>query len=150
MGSPGKHGKPGMTGTNGPRGVKGDRGEPGPKGMPGSPGRPSESISAPQVMLSPAEQTQNEGGNAIFYCTTGGNPIPKVEWRFKRRKLLLGSKYFIKNGQLIVKRLNYNDAGQYTCAATNILGSHERYAKLTVRGEELNYASLRGNVNYLH
>ena len=57
-----------MTGAAGPRGEKGAHGEPGPKGMPGPPGRPGKSISAPQVMLSPAEQTRDEGGNTTFYC----------------------------------------------------------------------------------
>ena len=147
MGPPGRHGKPGMIGPTGPRGVKGNRGEPGPKGMPGPPGRPGDPISAPQVMLSPSEQTRDERGNAIFYCTAGGNPLPKVEWRFKGRKLLLGSKHLIKNGELTIKRLNYSDAGLYTCAATNILGSHEGSGNLTVRGEKLTYARLRGIYN---
>ena len=60
MGPPGKSGKTRMTGPAGPRGEKGDKGEPGPKGMPGPPGRPGKSISAPQVMLSPEEQTRDE------------------------------------------------------------------------------------------
>ena len=96
MGPPGKSGKTGMTGPTGPRGEKGVKGEPGPKGMPGPPGRPGKSISAPQVMLSPAEQTRDEGGNTTFYCTVGGNPPPVVEWRCKGRKLVSGAKYFVK------------------------------------------------------
>ena len=79
MGPPGKSGKTGMTGPAGPRGEMGNKGVPGPKGMPGPPGRPGKSISAPQVMFSPAEQTRNEGGNTTFYCTVGGNPPPAVE-----------------------------------------------------------------------
>ena len=89
MGSPGKSGKTEMTG---PRGDKGNKGEPGPKGIPGPPGRPGKSISAPQIMLSPAKQTRDEGGNTAFYCTVGGNPSPPVEWRFKSRKLLSNAK----------------------------------------------------------
>ena len=112
MGPPGKSGKTGMTGPAGPRGDKGDKGESGPKGMPGPPGRPGKSISAPQVMLSPVEQTRDEGGNTTFYCTVGGNPSPAVEWRFKVRKILSGAKYVIKEGVLIVENLNYSDAGQ--------------------------------------
>ena len=60
MGPPGKSGKTGITGPAGPRGEKGSNGEPGPKGMPGPPGKPGKSISAPQVMLSPAEQMKEE------------------------------------------------------------------------------------------
>ena len=79
MGPPGKSGKTGITGPAGPRGEKGDKGESGPKGMPGLPGRPGKSISAPQVMLSPAEQTRDEKGNTAFYCPVAGSPSPVVE-----------------------------------------------------------------------
>ena len=135
MGPPGKSGKTGITGPAGPRGEKGDKGEPGPKGMPGPPGSPGKSISAPQVMLSPAEQTRDEKGNTAFYCTVVGNPSPVVEWQFKGTKLLSGAKYLIKEGELIVRNLNYSDAGPYTCVAKNILGSSEATGNLTVRGK---------------
>jgi len=138
MGPPGKHGKTGntgMSGPTGPRGEKGEMGVPGPKGMTGPPGKPGESISAPQVMLSPAEQTRDEGRNTNFYCTASGNPRPRIEWRFKGTRLQSGSKHWIKDGgELNIKHLNYNDAGQYKCAATNILGSHQASGNLTVRG----------------
>ena len=135
VGPPGKSGKIGMTGPAGPRGEKGVKGEPGPKGMLRPPGRPRKSISAPQVMLSPAEQTRDERGNTAFYCTVGGNPPPAVEWRFKGRKLVSGAKYLIKEGELIVRNLNYSDAGQYTCVARNILGYSEGIGNLSVRGK---------------
>ena len=135
MGPPGKSGKTGMTGPAGPRGEKGDKGEPGPKGMPGPPGSPGKSISTPQVMLSPEEQTRDEGGNTTFYCTVGGNPPPAVEWRFMDRKLMPGAKYLIKVEELIVKNLNYSDAGQYTCQARNILGSSGATGNLSIRGK---------------
>ena len=136
MGPPGKAGKSGMAGPPGPRGEKGDIGPPGPRGMPGPPGRPGESISPPHVVLSPADQTRDEAGNTAFHCTVGGNPAPKVEWRFKGRKLVPGAKYSIKDGgALTIKHLNYSDAGQYTCAATNVLGSSAASGILSVRGE---------------
>ena len=108
---------------------------PGPKCMSGPTGRPGKSISAPQVMLSPAEQTRDEGGNTAFYCTVKGNPCPDVEWRFKSKKLVSGAKYLIKEGELIVKNLNYSDAGQYTCHARNIRGSSQVTGNLSVRGK---------------
>ncbi|XP_073251059.1 uncharacterized protein [Porites lutea] len=134
IGPPGKSGKTGITGPAGPRGEKGDRGDPGPKGVSGPPGKPGKSISAPQVMLSPVEQTRDEGGDTAFYCTVAGSPSPVVEWQFKGRKLLSGAKYLIKEEELIVRKLNYSDAGPYTCAARNILGSSEAISNLTVRG----------------
>ena len=135
LGPPGKSGKTGMTGPVGPRGEKGDKGEAGPKGMPGPPGRPGKSISAPQVMFAPVEQTRDEGENTTLYCTVRGNPLPFVEWSFKGRKLLSGAKYLIKEGELIVRNLNYSDTGQYTCAARNILGSSVATSNLSVQGK---------------
>ena len=134
-GQKGNSGNPGTNGTPGSRGAKGDKGEPGSKGMPGRPGNPGKSASAPQVMLSPAQQTRDEGGNMAFYCTVRGNPPPTVEWRFKGKKLLPGAKHLIKVGEFIVKNLNYRDAGQYTCHAKNILGSSDVTGSLTVRGK---------------
>ena len=87
-------------------------------------------------MLSPVEQTRDEGGKTTFYCTVGGNPRPAVEWRFKGRKLVSGAKYFIKEGELIVNNLSYSDAGQYTCHASNILGSSQATGNLSVRGKK--------------
>ena len=136
QGPPGIDGRPGKTGQ---RGEKGEMGVPGSKGMRGPPGKPGESISSPRVMLSPAEQTRDEGRNTNFYCTAGGNPRPRIEWRFKGSKLQSGSKYWIKDdGELDIKHLNYSDAGQYTCVATNILGSHQASGTLAVRGETVN------------
>ena len=134
-GEKGNNGNPGPKGMPGPRGAKGDKGDPGLKGMPGRPGSPGKSASSPEVMLSPAQQTRDEGGNMAFHCTVTGNPPPAVEWRFKGRKLLPGAKYLIKVGEFTVKNLNYRDAGQYTCHAKNILGSSETTGSLSVRGK---------------
>ena len=134
-GMPGSRGEKGNNGNPGPKGEKGNNRNPGQKGMPGRPGSPGKSASAPQVMLSSAELTGDEGGNTAFYCTVGGNPPPTVEWRFKGRKLLSGAKYLIKVGEFVVKNLNYRDAGQYTCHVRNILGSSNATGKLSVRGK---------------
>ena len=135
IGPPGKAGKSGMTGPPGPKGEKGDRGLPGQKGVPGPRGRPGQTISTPRVVLSPTEQTSDEGGNTAFHCTVSGNPRPTVEWLFNEGKLVYGRKHLIEEGKLTIKYLNYSDAGKYKCVATNILGSSNGSATLTVRGK---------------
>ena len=71
-----------------------------------------------------------------FYCRAGGNPTPIVERSLKGRKRLSGAKYLVKEGDLVVTNLNYNDTGQYTCAAKNILGSSKASGNLTVRSKK--------------
>ena len=134
-GLPGQKGMSGITGLPGPKGEKGDTGLRGQKGMQGPRGRPGQSISTPRVVLSPAEQTRDEGGNTALHCTVSGNPRPTVEWLFNEGKLQSGAKHSIEKGKLTVKNLNYSDAGQYKCVAKNILGSSNGSATLTVRGE---------------
>ena len=71
-----------------------------------------------------------------FYCWAGGNPAPSVKWWLKGRKRLPGAKYLVKEGDLVVKNLNYNATGRYICAAKNILGSSEASGSLTVRSKK--------------
>ena len=137
-GPPGRTGKTGMTGLTGPTGNKGDKGGPGTKGMPGPPGRPGESISTPQLIISPTDQTNDEGSNSLIYCTVRGNSTTSVKWRFKSRKLYSGAKYLVKEGEMVVRNLNYGYAGQYTCVARNILGTSEASGNLKVRGKKNN------------
>ena len=54
----------------------------------------------------------------------------------KGRKRLSGAKYLVKEGDLVVTNLNYNDTGQYTCAAKNILESSKASGSLTVRSKK--------------
>ena len=104
--------------------------------MPGPTESPGKSISTPQVMMPPTDQTRDEGHNMSFYCRAGGNPTPSVEWRLKGRKLLSGAKYLVRDGELVVRNLNYNDTGQYTCAEKNTLGSSDASGNLTVRSKK--------------
>ena len=165
IGLPGTHGKRGMMGPLGPRGIKGDRGEPGPKGdvgipgnrgirgtmggpgprgekgdsgvtgIPGPPGIPGRTVSAPEAILLPVTAVIDEGGSMTFSCTVGGNPAPKVTWKFEGNILWTGSKYAIDKGLLIINELKFNDSGFYSCVAASALGSDEAFANLTVRGK---------------
>ena len=53
-----------------------------------------------------------------------------------RARSYSGAKYFVKEGELVVRNLNYGDAGQYICVARNIRGTSEASGNLKVRGKK--------------
>ena len=146
-GVPGERGGQGTTGITGPRGEKGDKGNPGPMGVPGPPGEPGKSISAPQAILLPVENTVDEGENTTFNCTVSGNPVPTIVWKFGNETLSSGLKYSTENEMLIVNQLNFSDTGLYTCVATSALGSAEVSTNLIVRGKMIKCAVTLSRVN---
>ena len=73
--------------------------------------------------------------SATFYCTIDGEHTSGTQWKFNGKNLTSGEKYSISdNGILIIKRLNYNDAGQYTCVGKDVFGRPESSGILTVQG----------------
>ena len=136
MGSPGKSGKQGImgpVGLKGETGPKGERGDMGPAGIPGTKGEPGESISVPDVEVSPVTRTVNETSSAFFQCSVSGNPKPTIVWS----KLENGTEVTLQGSsgeRLHLKNVSGNDAGAYQCVATNILGQARREARLEVNG----------------
>lgn len=109
--------------------VLGDTGSP---GHPGPKGEPGESISVPQVTVSPSSMTVTENQSATFLCSASGNPKPKVLW-----SKMNGSQLVNRNGQqnkLFINKATYNDSGKYVCTARNILGKEEKIIELVVEG----------------
>lgn len=135
VGIPGNRGIRGTMGGPGPRGEKGEKGDSGVTGIPGPPGIPGRTVSAPEAILLPVTAVIDEGGSMTFSCTVGGNPAPKVTWKFEGNILWTGSKYAIDKGLLIINELKFNDSGFYSCVAASALGSDEAFANLTVRGK---------------
>ena len=104
----------------------GTAGHPGPKGDAG------DSISAPEVTVSPTSLTVTQNQTATFYCSADGNPKPSVSWSKISGKGLVN-----KDGQdnkLQIKSAGYNDTGNYVCTATNVLGQGKKVVKLFVEG----------------
>ncbi|XP_020623000.1 neural cell adhesion molecule 2-like isoform X2 [Orbicella faveolata] len=99
-------------------------GHPGPKGDAG------ESISVPEVIVSPASLTVTQNQTATFYCSADGNPEPSVSW-----SKLSGTGLVNTDGQgnkLQMKSAGYNDSGSYACTAANVLGEVKKVVKLFV------------------
>jgi len=102
-------------------------GHPGPKGDAG------ESISVPEVIVSPASLTVTQNQTATFYCSADGNPEPSVSW-----SKLSGTGLVNTDGQgnkLQMKSAGYNDSGSYASTAANVLGEVKKVVKLFVEGK---------------
>lgn len=55
-----------------------------------------------KIVLLLDENLVDEGENMIFNCMVSGNFMLRIEWRFESEIFLLGVKYFIEEGILIV------------------------------------------------
>ena len=138
-GHPGPHGKQGPTGPPGQKGEPGIKGNTGPRGFPGAKGEPGESISMPTVVISPKELTVRENQNAVFQCSATGNPSPTVKWIQPTGSRWSDRAQLKPRGVLTVRHVTLADTGRYICAATNMLGSANQSASLTVEGKLLHY-----------
>ena len=98
-------------------------------------GDPGESISYPEVIVSPASHTVTENHTAAFNCSVRGNPRPTVTWRKVNASLVAGHLVTDQNGGLQITKTTFNDSGDYMFTAVNVLGRDEKTAKLTVEGK---------------
>ena len=133
MGPPGRSGKKGIMGAPGIRGEKGIKGNIGPPGIPGIKGEPGESISAPNVTITPSQLTVNESNTAALFCSAAGNPAPKVSWSRVNGSLPSSRTKVTSDGLLQINDVWLEDAGKYKCLARNILGEEEKSATLVVQ-----------------
>ena len=72
-------------------------------------GNPGESISTPEVTVSPGTQTVIENQTASFYCSASGNPEPLVNWRKVGGSLAKGRAEIKENGgRLEIRSVTFN------------------------------------------
>ncbi|KFP34461.1 ADAMTS-like 3, partial [Colius striatus] len=64
------------------------------------------------------------GANITVECPVKGVPQPNVTW-FKKKGILQINSFLVLNGSLFLRNVSYEDAGTYTCRATNALGKAE-------------------------
>ena len=133
-GEPGPHGKQGIMGPPGPKGEQGIQGVPGPRGIPGAKGEPGESISPPTVVISQMNQTVIANQSAVFQCSVSGNPPPTLTWLGENSAPLKSRFRFDRDGRLEVRHVTLDDAGEYTCVGSNLLGTTNKTAIMIVRG----------------
>ena len=93
----------------------------------------------PTVVISPKELTVRENQNAAFQRSATGNPTPTVKWIQPTGSLWSDRVQLRPHGVLMVRHVTLADTGRYVCAATNMLGSANQSASLTVEGKLLHY-----------
>ena len=111
--------------------VTGAPGHPGPKGDAG------ESISAPEVIVSPTSLTVTQNQTATFYCSVDGNPKPSVSWSKISGSGLVNTES--QGNKLQITSAVYNDSGSYVCTASNVLGHGKKVVKLFVEGKHTTF-----------
>ena len=137
-GQPGPHRKQGVMGPPGQKGEQGIQGVSDPRGIPGAKGEPGESILPPTVVIFPMNQTVKENQSAVFQCSVSGNPTPTLTWLGDSTSLLKSHFHFDRDGRLEVSHVTLDDAGEYTCVGSNLLGTANRTALMIVQGMKSN------------
>ena len=98
-------------------------------------GDPGESISTPEVTVSPANQTVTENQTATFSCSASGNPESVVSWMKVGGSLAKErAKINESGGTLEIRSTIYDDSGRYNCTAVSVLGKDSKEVTLFVEG----------------
>ena len=69
------------------------------------------------------------GKEKKIWCIYGGTPLPEIRWRKKGGALPYGRTTFDNYGKtLVIKHVDFEDAGDYTCEASNGVGLAKSYS----------------------
>ncbi|KAG6448054.1 hypothetical protein O3G_MSEX005292 [Manduca sexta] len=79
----------------------------------------------PIITNGPSNQTLPIKSMAVFPCTAVGTPEPIIAWYFEGEALIQNQRRNVTNdGTLILKDLDKNDSGTYTCVASSRHGKY--------------------------
>lgn len=99
----------------------------------------SDRIVPPSFTRKLKETNGLSGSSVVMECKVSGSPPISVSWFHEGNEISSGRKYQTtltdNTCALTVNMLEESDAGDYTCVATNMAGSDECSAPLTVRGQ---------------
>lgn len=105
---------------------------------------------APQIALfSLGEEPVNDGDTVSVQCTVSKGDFPlDIDWLFNGHSLesykedVAVSNSGKRSKQLTIEAVAANHAGEYTCVASNIVGTVSRSAILNVNGTLLDLANI--------
>uniref|UniRef100_A0A3Q2GH42 Hemicentin-1 n=1 Tax=Cyprinodon variegatus TaxID=28743 RepID=A0A3Q2GH42_CYPVA len=100
-------------------------------------------------MIAPAQTELSviQGFQALLPCAAQGLPAPRVSWEKDGAVVLnlLGKFTILRSGELIIERVELEDAGTFTCVATNAAGSVRRDIHLSINTRPV-FKELPGDV----
>jgi len=91
---------------------------------------------SPSILQRPASISVALGRRAEFVCIPDGNPDPRISWLFQ------GTQIAGAEGPIYsIAMVTGANGGQYTCMASNVIGTTSAVATLTVLCEYLCFHS---------
>ncbi|XP_062830747.1 vascular endothelial growth factor receptor 1 isoform X1 [Anolis carolinensis] len=91
---------------------------------------------APYLLRNLTDQVINTSHSVSLECHVYGVPEPQISW-YKNNKQILQEPGIILgpgNQSLLIERVQEDDAGQYQCVASNLKGTVESSAYVTIQG----------------
>ncbi|XP_039276536.1 neuroglian isoform X2 [Nilaparvata lugens] len=88
---------------------------------------------APEITIPPKDESTVDGRTIVLTCRVFGAPKPEVKWLRAGMELTGGRYTVLETGDLEIREVNFIDAGQYTCYASNKFGNAEASGSLNVR-----------------
>jgi neuronal cell adhesion molecule len=87
----------------------------------------------PEIEESPGKEATVDEKDIKLRCKVFGAPKPKIKW-IRNGQELTGGRYEIQeSGDLIINKVQFADAGEYICHASNKFGKKEANGTLIVR-----------------
>uniref|UniRef100_A0A669QT86 receptor protein-tyrosine kinase n=1 Tax=Phasianus colchicus TaxID=9054 RepID=A0A669QT86_PHACC len=92
---------------------------------------------APALLRQLVDQTVNTSNSAMLECQVHGIPEPQITWFKNHEEIQQESGIILGPGSrmLFIERVKEEDEGLYQCIATNLKGSVESTAYVTVQGK---------------
>ncbi|XP_041428394.1 hemicentin-2 isoform X1 [Xenopus laevis] len=86
----------------------------------------------PSIEVKSSSMQLSHGEEVTLRCDVSGNPVPQISWKHDDFFLMTGSRYTIlDDSTLLIKDAGQEDAGNYSCVASNSLGTDEQSVFLT-------------------
>ncbi|XP_045143443.1 myosin light chain kinase, smooth muscle isoform X2 [Echinops telfairi] len=96
-------------------------------------------MEAPAFIVPPRNLCLREGATAKFEGRVRGYPEPQVTWHRNGQPITSGGRFLLEGGirgtfSLVIRAVQEEDKGKYTCEATNGSGARQVTVELTVEG----------------